>query len=172
MNIIALKHKELNLRFCEANSYRNVEFKKPKCTTETPGLDSMKRVKGKCFDQFIVTKTVFFTDEKKRIPTIIIPRGFITDFASVPQFLWSIFPPHGLATIPSIVHDYLYVYGVGERKDADDIFRELLLKEGMNKLSAFLMWQAVRKFGAPRFNREERAKEAVMDISENDLINI
>ena len=40
--------------------------------------------------------------------TIVIPVGFVTNFASIPKILWSILPPIGKYTSISILHDYLY----------------------------------------------------------------
>jgi hypothetical protein len=39
---------------------------------------------------------------------IIVPRGFVTDFASIPRPLWSVIPPRGKYNRPAIVHDWLY----------------------------------------------------------------
>jgi hypothetical protein len=40
---------------------------------------------------------------------ITIPAGFVTDFASIPRFLWSIYPPTGRYQEAAVVHDWLYV---------------------------------------------------------------
>lgn len=40
--------------------------------------------------------------------SVLITSGFTTDFASVPQAVWWLIPPQGLAAMPSIVHDYMY----------------------------------------------------------------
>ena len=44
---------------------------------------------------------------------IVIPKGFVTDFASIPRLMWSIpgFSPHGVLLCASIVHDFFYQYG-------------------------------------------------------------
>lgn len=39
---------------------------------------------------------------------IIIPAGFVTDFASVPRFFWRLIPPTGRYTRAAVVHDFLY----------------------------------------------------------------
>lgn len=84
-----------------------------------------------------------------------IPAGFKTDFASVPRSLWSIIPPHGLATVPSIKHDYIYINRVGEaefgryaaRLAGDNVFHFDLLLEGMSETQAKLMHDTVRTHG-------------------------
>lgn len=39
---------------------------------------------------------------------IIVPRGFVTDFASIPRPLQVAIPPRGKYNRPAIVHDWLY----------------------------------------------------------------
>ncbi len=87
----------------------------------------------------------------------MIPAGFKTDFSSVPRAIWPLIPPHGLATIPSIKHDYLYDYQIGEKKigrvrarfEVDQAFLRDLLAEGMKPSQARLMYRMVRLFGRP-----------------------
>ena len=61
---------------------------------------------------------------------IIVPEGFVTDFASVPRLFWSIFPPLGPWALAAILHDWLYQtcgeFGKYTRKQADEIFREAM----------------------------------------------
>lgn len=40
---------------------------------------------------------------------IVVPEGFITDFASIPRFLWSIYPPTGRYQEAAVIHDWLYI---------------------------------------------------------------
>jgi hypothetical protein len=40
---------------------------------------------------------------------ISVPKGFVTDFASIPQGLWSLgLSPHGQYSRAAVIHDYLY----------------------------------------------------------------
>lgn len=63
---------------------------------------------------------------------IIVPRGFVTDFASIPRPLYAVIPPRGKYNRPAIVHDWLYqkapidpITGKRvEQDDADYILRE------------------------------------------------
>jgi hypothetical protein len=65
-----------------------------------------------------------------------IPKGFISDGASVPRTYWWIFSPVGVLFLPGIIHDYLYTttrflqadgtYGEElSRKQVDKIFKDL-----------------------------------------------
>ncbi|MDA0709258.1 MAG: DUF1353 domain-containing protein [bacterium] len=40
--------------------------------------------------------------------TIILPKGFRFDGASIPRFLWAFLNPVGLLLIPGLIHDYGY----------------------------------------------------------------
>lgn len=43
--------------------------------------------------------------------TILIPKGFLFDAASVPRPLWAWLNPSGVLLIPGLIHDYGYRYG-------------------------------------------------------------
>ena len=58
---------------------------------------------------------------------VFVPRGFKTDFASIPKIFWSIIGgPTGKYTNAAVVHDYLYVKGTYTRKRTDQIFLEAM----------------------------------------------
>lgn len=82
----------------------------------------------------------------------IIKQGFITDFASVPRFLWWFIPPHGYSLNPSIVHDYTCRLGLFSRITCDKIFLDLLLIS-LPKWQAYLMFFYVRLFGWITYKR-------------------
>jgi len=82
-----------------------------------------------------------------------IREGFEFDFASVPRALWWLYPPQGTKGNPygiaSLVHDWLLTHHkIGgrkiTRKEADDIFLEVMLYTGCRKSLAYTMWAAVR----------------------------
>ena len=85
---------------------------------------------------------------------IKVPRGFITDYASIPKIFRPIVLPYGKHSGASVVHDYLYSKSCElniERKKADKIFLEILKEEGVNPILARLMYIAVRVFGKIRY---------------------
>ncbi len=94
--------------------------------------------------------------------TIVVPAGFATDLASVPRWLWWLFPrddPQYAAA--AVLHDYLYRWGIGaerfDRGTADAIFLEFMLILGVPTWKAWAMYAAVRLFGqAPYDRRGER----------------
>jgi hypothetical protein len=78
---------------------------------------------------------------------ITVPKGFVTDFASVPRFLWGWIPYWGKWGKASVIHDYLYSTHQVERSITDAIFYEAMLVEGTNPRITQLMYYAVRLFG-------------------------
>lgn len=87
---------------------------------------------------------------------VLITKGFTTDFASVPQAVWWLIPPHGKAAIPSIVHDYMYQVPdshVLTRKQVDGIWLELMQKSGVPTWQRYTMYAFVRAFGSGVWKR-------------------
>jgi hypothetical protein len=78
---------------------------------------------------------------------VIVPVGFSTDFASVPQLLWNIVPPLGRYGDAAIVHDYLYRTQTTDRATADAIFLEAMEAKGCRWTQSRLIYYAVRLFG-------------------------
>ena len=82
-----------------------------------------------------------------------VREGFRHDFASVPRLLQWLYPPAGTKGNPygiaALLHDWLIFHRkIGgrdiTRKEADDIFLEVMLYSGCRKTLAYTMWLAVR----------------------------
>jgi hypothetical protein len=87
---------------------------------------------------------------------ICIPVGYVTDFASVPPILWSLFPPIGKYNRAALIHDYLYdtqykQRELGEhnaRKFADSEFLRIANESDPNsKTRHYIMYLVIRWFG-------------------------
>jgi len=87
---------------------------------------------------------------------IRVAAGFITDFASIPKFIFWLLPWWAKFSKPSVLHDWLYRVKaiIGElitRKEADDIFYEAMLicfrHHKLGPAVAFIEYWAVRIFG-------------------------
>lgn len=91
-----------------------------------------------------------------------IPAGFLTAGVSSPQWLWPLFPPHGLAFNPAVVHDYLYEKRPKffDREMSDILFLSLLFQAGVPKLQAYLLYYYVRAVGWRNWNRFRKADRA------------
>jgi len=83
-----------------------------------------------------------------------VPKGFVTDLASIPKFLWWYKAPNRFEHIaPAVVHDYFYRCTDGDsRKFADDVFYDMLVEQGAGKATAYKFWLAVRLFGWKHYN--------------------
>lgn len=81
---------------------------------------------------------------------IVIPVGFVTDFASIPLSLQWLFGD--VAHRASLPHDFEYSgKGSLSREIADKVLREACLVSGISELKAALIYAVVRVFGGSRF---------------------
>ena len=107
----------------------------------------------------------FHLDSKRGHRAIRVPKGFITDFASVPKAFWSIIPPYGKYTKAAVLHDYLYhMKGFPKetwkseipytRKECDRIFLQAMKVLGVSLVKRGIMYNAVRWFGAKKWNKK------------------
>ena len=78
--------------------------------------------------------------------TFSVPKNTSTDLASTPRLLWPWFPPFGKYTQASVIHDRLCVTKEVDRKIADKVFYELMIRYGTSKWKAKIMYFAVRCF--------------------------
>lgn len=106
-------------------------------------------------------KFVWYLDYQEKNLKVVISEGTITDFWSIPRFLWWIFNP--TEWISYILHDELYYnkYVLTKewqkiiilREQADQILYQALLVEGCNIWSAKIQYIALRCFGWYAWNR-------------------
>jgi len=82
-----------------------------------------------------------------RTRTVTVPKGFPTDFASIPRFFWRILPKNGPYDFAAVPHDYLYAVQTLPRPDADHLFLEAMEAAGVTPWQRRLMFWAVRSFG-------------------------
>lgn len=84
-------------------------------------------------------------------PELVIPWGFRSDGASVPRFFWRLIFPKGdeKALRAAFAHDYIYrIHPEGWTKaEADRLFYELLLEDGVPTWRAWIAYKAVELFG-------------------------
>ena len=93
--------------------------------------------------------------------TIVVPKDFRTDFASVPRLPLAFLLVGGKGKRAAVVHDFLYSGGIeGVSRDvADRVFGEALLASGYSKWVAGLMYAGVRFGGESRFTGPNLAQE-------------
>lgn len=94
-------------------------------------------------------RTSFKLIEDLKYGELTVPRGFITNYASI-KVLHNIllFPLYALVSgygnYASTLHDYLYKIKLYDRKTCDLIFYKALRDEGVAKWRAAIMWAGVR----------------------------
>lgn len=81
-----------------------------------------------------------------------VPKGFITDFASVPRipFIFELFGDTIHA--PATLHDWLYRTGFEKRETCDMILREAALTINVPKWKVDMIYYAVRLFGSKYYS--------------------
>lgn len=87
---------------------------------------------------------------------INVPKGFKTNFASVPSLVkFYIDDDDWQIRAPSVVHDYLYSRESDDlgfsRKQADEILLEAMVGLGMRKTKALLIYYILRLFGGSNY---------------------
>jgi Protein of unknown function (DUF1353) len=85
---------------------------------------------------------------------IAVPAGTVTDLASVPRVLWSIFPPHGSWAKAAIVHDHLYDLALYTKPFADSVFLEAMQVLGVPKWRRTVMYWCARLFGRGNYHQQ------------------
>lgn len=94
---------------------------------------------------------------------ITVPRGFVTDLASIPRLVSGALPPDGPWTKAAVIHDCLYYTRGGQdlwhgrrcisraqpytRAEADDILREAMADRGVGVVDRNIIWSGVRLGG-------------------------
>jgi hypothetical protein len=91
---------------------------------------------------------------------IIVPFGFITDYASVPRIVGAYLLFGGKGKRAAVIHDWLYSGGVAgvTRKMADDIFLEALEATGYYAATRWPMYLGVRLGGWVAYQKPNQAQ--------------
>lgn len=76
---------------------------------------------------------------------IVVPAGYVTDLASIPQIMLSLFGE--IAQEPAVPHDFAYSTGCMPRAIADAMLREACLLTGVPAWKAELIYLGVRVWG-------------------------
>lgn len=79
--------------------------------------------------------------------TIIVPKGFRTDLASVPRLPIIYLLCGGTSNEAAVVHDHLYSTKPVPRHIADAVLREASRVTGVPAWRRYMIWAGVRLFG-------------------------
>jgi hypothetical protein len=76
---------------------------------------------------------------------ISVPRGFVTDFASIPKALWSLgLAPHGRYGRAAVIHDYLYWTQGCSREQADNLLMIAMKESQVEAVTRDAIYRGVR----------------------------
>lgn len=94
---------------------------------------------------------LLFNDVK--LGVIIVKKGFVTDFASIPSALrWLIKSDEYDIRAPSVIHDMLYsVPHTTTREEADSVLYRAMIARGAPKWKAGLVYAGLRVGGASHY---------------------
>lgn len=82
--------------------------------------------------------------------SLAVPAGYVTDFASIPRLLWTLFPQSGRWDKAAVVHDYLITDWLTAHPrrvspaHVDEEFRHALRDCRVGFVRRWLMWAGVR----------------------------
>ncbi len=105
---------------------------------------------------------------------ILIKKGFVTDFASIPRMLRSLYSPTGYLLIAALVHDYCYQNGgyheifvefpqtffiQQDRRRADMFFRRIAnIEHPSRKVKTEVAYKTLRVSGWVAWDRHRKSK--------------
>ena len=101
---------------------------------------------------------------------IIVPKNYVTDFASIPIWARWLIPPFGEHAEAAIVHDWLYSVGLpNQRKTADLIFYAAMRQDGVSEFRSKLIYSAVRVGGGLGYGDGSRATPWTQSFFESEV---
>ncbi len=94
---------------------------------------------------------------------LIVPAGFVTDLASVPDIAESLLPRDAEYSTAAIIHDYLYWTQACTREQSDNLMSLVMKETGVVAWKQLLIYGAVRLGGQQAWdsNRDRRASGAI-----------
>lgn len=92
------------------------------------------------------------------LSSVTVPKGFVTDFASVPKVFFSALPPIGRYTYAAILHDYLYWEQTCERAEADTVLKLCMQEMKVPSAKVLAIYNAVRVGGSSAWKNNGKLK--------------
>jgi len=108
---------------------------------------------------YVLTKPITWKPNPGQdLAAVNVPKGFVTDFASIPRIFWSILRPDGQYTYPAIVHDYMYWMQDRPRAEADLIFKYGMDDFAIDRITVASIYDAVRVGGGSAWDNNAKLK--------------
>jgi hypothetical protein len=93
------------------------------------------------------------------LPSVSVPVGFVTDFASIPRALWTALPRDGNYVWAAVVHDYLYWYQTTTKDIADDVLKAAMVDFKIPAAQRIAIYQGVHLGGRSSWNSNTRLRQ-------------
>lgn len=108
---------------------------------------------------FMVAYPLTFSSGPSNQYTMQVPRGFVTDLASIPRFLWWWQGPHEGTMAPAILHDFLYWEQPCSKDEADAAMYVAMKQAGMSDFGANRVYDGIRtKFAQEAWDKNRMAR--------------
>lgn len=130
---------------------------------------SMKSLKGRLeFSRFVepmyflLSPTIWKpnTEQRNVLKEVTVPKGFVTDLASIPRVFYSLLRPDREYAHAAIVHDFLYWKQTISREDADKILKFAMEDLEVDPLIVKSIYQAVKMFGGSSWENNAKLRLA------------
>jgi Protein of unknown function (DUF1353) len=89
---------------------------------------------------------------------VVVPAGFVTDFASVPRIPVAFWLVGGTAHAAAVVHDWLYTTGQVPKRSADLVLYEAMVLSGLSSWRCWTIYEGVNWGGDKAWN-DHRAQD-------------
>lgn len=99
-------------------------------------------------------------NDKNKSGAVTVPKGFVSDLASIPQLFWSALPKTGRHAYAAVVHDYLYWAQTVQRSEADVVLKAALEDLKVPAATIQAMYYAVSYGGQSAWDNNARLKAA------------
>lgn len=108
---------------------------------------------------YFLTKSIAWKpDPGQKYERVDVPKGFVTDFASIPRPFWSLFPPDAEYAYAAVIHDYLYWTQTRSRAESDEIMKFAMQDLKVGELTVGAIYGAVWAAGGFAWNGNARLK--------------
>lgn len=126
------------------------------------GCATIQPQKTECFSDdrnCVLIEDLVYSIGKSNIK-VRVPKGFVTDYASIPQALWSLgLSPHGRYSKAAIVHDYLYWSRDCTKQQADNILLIAMKESNVSIADQTFIYEGVNIFGKPSWESNNNERE-------------
>lgn len=129
------------------------------CVTQKAIPPSIRAIDFLGSDDFIVDQIYRYRIGSTEV-AVEVPRGFVTDYASIPTPFRALFARQGRYSRAAVVHDYLYWTQRCSRLQADNLFMIAMKESGVGAGRRSAIYEAVRRGGGVAWRDNARARQA------------